>query len=670
MIMGNDGGIAFTPNRGGSWRFVENLPLAQFYHINVDMEVPFNVYGGLQDNGSWFGPSQVWEDGGIMNAHWRRTGGGDGFASLPDFSQPRFGYSMSQQGSLMRFDKSTGERRDIQPAPPTGVKLRFNWNSALNVDPHDSTTIFLGSQFVHRTRDGGLSWETISPDLTTDDPEKQRQDESGGLTLDATGAENHTTILSIAPSPLQAGLIWVTTDDGNVQITRDDGATWTNLRDRFRGVPAGASSPHAEPSKHEAGTAYVVFEDHQRGNWSPYIFRTRDFGESWEALSTDGIRGFVHVVEEDPLEPALLFAGTEFGLFLSLDGGRGWMPWTHGIPATPVRALMVHPRDHDLVIATHGRGVFILDDIRPLRALAGNPSLQSGPVHVFDPPPAFQVTLAERVGYRSIGHAMFFGENRPAGALLSFWIGDGVDASAAKVQITDGSGKVVGTFRGRPAPGLNRFDWDLRMDPPSGEGGVFGSRGTPVLPGEYRVRAEVAGVESEASFTVLPDPRVEIPAPRRRAKAEALGEAGEWMALSREAERRLAEAIEAVDGVLEEIGDGEESAGLRRGGEELKARLEGALERLFTGPACQGICGGTPVASPIRQALSMLGSSFDEPSPNDRAAMGLARDALAEVIREVNSLFETDLAEYRGMLLDSGHTPFPVRAPLAIGGAG
>jgi hypothetical protein len=668
MIMGNDGGVGMTYNRGGSWRFVENLPLAQFYHINVDMEVPYNVYGGLQDNGSWFGPSQVWEDRGIMNAHWRRTGGGDGFASLPDFSQPRFGYSMSQQGSLMRFDKVTGERRDVQPVPPGAERLRFNWNAALNVDPHDSTTIYLGSQFVHRSKDGGLSWETISPDLTTDDPEKQRQDESGGLTLDATGAENHTTILSIAPSPLESGLIWVGTDDGNVQITRDDGATWTNLRDRIEGVPQGTSVPHVEPSRHDAGTAYVVFDDHQRGNWTPYIYRTRDYGAGWERLPTDGIRGFTHVIEEDPVEPNLLFLGTEFGLQLSFDGGGRWMPWRHGIPAVPVRALMVHPRDHDLVIGTHGRGVFILDDIRPLRAIASDPTIPSRAVHLFEPPTALQVTIAEGIGYRSTGHAMFFGENHPEGAMISFWIGEGEDTSTATVQILDGEGEEVRSFPEPVRPGLNRATWDLRMAPAAGDEDFSGPRGAMVLPGEYRVRVEVGGESSETRLTVRPDPRTEIPLGRRRAKIEAIQEVGRWIGLSGEARRRLEEAVDAVDGVLEQVGEGENVA-LKEGGEALKTKLETALERLFTGPPCQGICGGDPPSAIIRRPLSMLESSADEPSSNDRSAMRLAEDALREVIREVNGLFEEDVAEYREMLRRAGFTPFPVQEPLEMGGS-
>jgi len=669
MIMGNDGGIAFTYNGGDTWRFVENLPLAQFYHINVDMEVPFNVYGGLQDNGSWYGPSQVWEDMGIMNAHWRRTGGGDGFASIPDYSEPRFGYSMSQQGSLMRFDKDTGERRNIQPVHPQGEELRFNWNAALNVDPHDSTTIYLGSQFVHRSRDGGLSWEIISPDLTTDDPEKQRQDTSGGLTLDATGAENHTTILSIAPSPLQEGLIWVTTDDGNVQRTRDDGGNWTNLAGRMEGVPEATYAPHVEPSKHDPAVAYVVFDDHRRGNWATYVYRTDDFGQSWRRLDTDGVRGFAHVVEEDPLEPNLLFLGTEFGLYVSLDRGTTWIPWRHGIPAAPVRALMVHPRDHDLVMGTHGRAAYILDDVRPLRALAESGTPGTGSVQMFPPPPAYQVSIAERIGYRSYGHAMFFGENRPFGALLTFWAGPDLEGEMASVRILDEDDQVVATLTRRASAGMNRLSWNMERSEPEGSGGRFGRGGPLVLPGEYQVEVRAGGEISSATLEVRPDPRTTISLEARLAKMDALEKVGEWVSLAREAQERLEgvrTALEQARGFLAPSGE----AGLAEAADELEATVGEALERLFTGPPCQGICGGDPVASAIRRPLSLLGSSQGEPSPNERLAMDQAEQALDRVIGEVNRILSQEAAPFQARLQEAGYTPFPSLDPLSRAGGG
>jgi hypothetical protein len=361
--------------------------------------------------------------------------------------------------------------------------------------------------------------------------------------------------------------------------------------------------------------------------------------------------------------------GTEFGLFVSLDGGERWMSWKHGIPAVPVRAIMVHPRDHDLVIATHGRGVFILDDIRPLRALASEPTLSAEAVHVFNPPPAYQVTIAERIGYRSTGHAMFFGENRPEGALISFWVGGDPDAADAQVTILDGAGEEIRSLRQAVDPGLNRIVWDLRSAGPGEEEGSFGQAGVPVLPGGYRVRVEVARESAEAALEIRPDPRTEVPLDRRRAKIEAIREVETWVALGAEARTRLEEAVEAVDGVLEEVGVGEDVE-LEEVGGTLKAALEEALETLFTGPSCQGICGGDPVASLIRQPLSILQSSVDAPSPNDRLAMARAEEALREVIGAVNALFEEDVAAYREMLRQAGYTPFPAREPLRMGGSG
>jgi hypothetical protein len=249
----------------------------------------------------------VWENKGILNAHWRRVGGGDGFTVMNDFSSADHGYFMSQGGNLQRFNKATGHQESIRPARPDEETLRFNWNAGLTVDPFDSTSIYLGSQFLHRSPDNGGSWEIISPDLTTDDPAKQRGYESGGLTLDGSGAEMHTTIIAVGPSHLEEGVIWVGTDDGNVQLTRDGGATWTNVRDRIGGLPEWIWVPDVQPSRHVAGRAYVVAEDHRRGDWTPYVFVTEDYGETWRSLASPEIDGFVHAIEEDPVNPDLLF---------------------------------------------------------------------------------------------------------------------------------------------------------------------------------------------------------------------------------------------------------------------------------------------------------------------------------------------------------------------------
>ena len=667
MIMGNDGGIAFTYDRGEHWRFVENLPLAQFYHISVDDAVPFNVYGGLQDNGSWFGPSTVWEARGIMNLHWRRVGGGDGFSVFNDPSDFRYGYSMSQQGNLLRFDKATGERVGIQPVHPDGEYLRFNWNAGLNVDPFDPSVLYLGSQFVHRTSDQGRSWEIISPDLTTNEPEKQLQDLSGGLTLDATGAENHTTILSISPSPIQRGLIWASTDDGNVQVTEDDGSTWRNVGDRIPDVPNGTWIPHVEPSRHDARTAYVVLDDHRRGNWEPYVYKTEDLGESWNKLSDNGIDGFVHVLREDWIEPNLLFLGTEFGLRVSLDGGDSWMHWTHGVPPAPIRDLRIHPRDHDLALGTHGRGAYVVDDIRPLREAARDPGLLDDPLRALPMAPAQKYVTAEAIGYRSVGHAMMFGENRPYGALINYWVGQESDQDV-HIEVFDAEGASVRSLAGSSDVGVNRVTWDLRRDAP--DGGGPGSTGTELLGGTYTVRLSLGDAESTGTVTVLEDPRVNIPARTRIAKLDALEEARVMIAELGAAQRSLEGAIETTGMVLESLEGRSGSGELETEGEALRETLEGLLQRLFTGPECQGICGRSRLpANTVRRPMRSLGNSSDAPTANERMMLSQAREVLRSIVGDVNAALDGEVSAYSRRLQEAGYSPFANLGPLGTGGS-
>ncbi|MEZ6038265.1 MAG: hypothetical protein R3F29_12345, partial [Planctomycetota bacterium] len=383
ILIGNDGGVYQSQDRGRTWRFCANLPLAQFYHVAVDDDVPYHVYGGLQDNGSWRGPSSVWENGGIRNLHWQEVCFGDGFATVPMADDSKRGYAMSQGGSLVRWDLRDGSRKSIRPPAPADVELRFHWNAAIALDPFDPNGVFYGSQFVHRSRDRGESWTVISPDLTTDNAEWQKQDESGGLTLDVTAAENHCTILSIAPSPLTRDVIWVGTDDGRVQVTRDGGTTWTSVEHNVPGLPRNTWCPHVEASKFDADTAYAVFDGHRRTDWTTYVYVTRDAGATWTSLATPTIDGYCHCIEQDPVKKELLWLGTEFGLWLSLDEGNSWVRFSHGVPTCAVRALVTHPRTGDLVVATHGRSLFVVDDITPLRS--STPELLQSPLFVFEP---------------------------------------------------------------------------------------------------------------------------------------------------------------------------------------------------------------------------------------------------------------------------------------------
>lgn len=368
ILLATDGGVYESFDRGYTFRMWRNLPVSQFYHVSVDMDTPFNVYGGLQDNGSWYGPSQ--KAGGIGNADWQLTYGGDGFYSFRHPVRRNYVFSEYQGGNLVRYDLQTGQAKNIFPYARVGEeKLRWNWNAPLHLSPTNPERMYFGAQYLFRSDDSGDSWQRISPDLTTDDATKQRQFESGGLSIDNSTAENHTTIYTIAESPRDGNTIWVGTDDGNLQFTTDGGEQWTNVVSRLPGLPPHTWVSFIEASPHDARTAFVTFDGHRTGDMQPYLYRTTDGGTTWTSLITEDIEGYALSVRQDPVNADLLFLGTEFGLYISLDGGQSWARFSNNVPRVGVRDLVIHPRDHALVLATHGRGIILLDDIRPLRQL-------------------------------------------------------------------------------------------------------------------------------------------------------------------------------------------------------------------------------------------------------------------------------------------------------------
>ncbi len=420
--VGEDGGVGESRDRGRTMRFITTLPLAQFYHVAVDDAVPYNVMGGLQDNSSWRGPNTSFIGDGIRSHEWRILGSGDGFDVQPDPTDPNAGYAMSQGGYLVRWNLATGAQRFIKPIGPEGVKLRFNWNAGLALDPHEKGAVFYGSQFLHRSSDRGETFAIVSPDLTTNRPEWQRQAESGGLTPDVTSAENHCTIIAIAPSPVLRGVIWVGTDDGRLQITRDGGSTWASVEANVPGVPANTWISHVEASRFDPAAAFVVFDDHRRSNVATYAFATNDYGATWRSLVTPDVQGYALVVEQDPVKSDMLWLGTEYGLFLTLDGGVSWTPFRHGLPTASVMDLVTHPREHDLVIATHGRSLYVIDDVRPLREV--DEATLAKPLHLFPVAPAQQFWRAPEVSGFGLGCTEYRGTNRAYGALLTFSLSD------------------------------------------------------------------------------------------------------------------------------------------------------------------------------------------------------------------------------------------------------
>src|SRR5210317_290049 len=438
MMDGNDGGLNITRDGVASWRFIANIPVGQFYHISVDNEYPYNVYGGMQDNGSWRGPAYVWKVQGIRNSYWQEIAFGDGFDVVPDKDNSQYGYAMSQQGFVSRYDWKTGNNYSVRPtSPDEKTALRFNWNAGIGQDPFDNSTVYFGSQFVHKSTDKGLTWDIISTDLTTNDPEKQKQSESGGLTMDATGAENHCTILVIEPSKVQKDLLWVGTDDGRVHYTTDGGQNWTEVTKNLKGLPKGSWVAQIKASKTNPGEALLVANDYRRFNYTPYAYRTTNYGKSWERIVDENdVESYALSIIQDPESPNLYFLGTDDGLYISLDHAESWKKFTNGFPTVSTKDLVIHPREKDLVIGTFGRAAWVLDDIRPLQVLAKDSGILSKEVEVFDAPTAYHAAYQQPTGSRFGADAMYNGENRASGALITVYVKEGSKQMEKKDSIT------------------------------------------------------------------------------------------------------------------------------------------------------------------------------------------------------------------------------------------
>ncbi len=581
VIEGNDGGLNISRDGGESWRFIENLPLAQFYHINVDNQLPYNVYGGMQDNGSWKGPAYHLK-GAIGNSDWTELYFGDGFDVLPHPSDPAVVYAMAQEGSLARVNVSNGIKTYIKPAHPDGKTLRWHWNSPIAADPFNPDGVYYGSQHVHYSQDRGASWAIVSPDLTSNNPEKQKFLESGGLTFDVTGAEMHTCLLAIAPSSLQKGLIWTGSDDGYVQLTRDGGSTWT--RCSIKGLPEGAWVPQVRASTVNAAEAWVVVNNYRQGDFNPYLFYTKDFGKTWtNLLASNRPEGMGHCLSvlQDPKQPSLIYLGTETGLFVSANSGKTWQRWA-GLPVMPVQDLAIQEREGDLILGTFGRAAWILDDLRPLREAA---SAQGRVLTAYDAPDAYHWNYAESDGIRFQGSSMFQGENRSDGARMSYTLQrDTADKELKKVKwlrvdVYDPSGTRIRRIETKVPTenGLQRWNWNLRhagvnrpsMSRSKRENQSDPGYGPEVRPGRYLLVYELGSHRDSAYVTVQDDPR----APARDWDAEHAfaAEVNGQMARLDSAVSRLREAKKRLDLLDKWVAANEDTAATKQLRDDLKA---------------------------------------------------------------------------------------------------
>jgi len=513
LIDGNDGGIDISYDGGQTWRGVRAGAWAEVYQVGFDMRTPYYVYVGLQDNGSWGCPVNTLDPNGILNFHWYPIGGGDGFYIQVDPQDYSTVFRNAHMGGITRFDVKTGDSQDIKPVAALNERpYRFNWNSPILLSPHKNNVVYFGGNFLFRSTDGGASWAKVSPDLSSDDLEKQK--DSGGVTADNTGAEIHCTIYTIAESPVKEGVIWIGTDDGLVQLTVDGCETWINVTSNIEGLPSESWVTRIEASHFDAGTAYATFDMHRWDDYKPYVYMTTDFGETWTSITSNlPPLGYLHVVREDLENRDLLFVGSEFGLFLSFDRGKNWVPYKNDFPTIAVRDIQIHPRERDLLVGTHGRGLWILDDIRPLEKLT--PDVLETEAFLFHVQPATLYSLKSSSMYS--GPHEFSGPNPPYGACVTYYLKDKPESgNVLEIGIFDAQGRRVNTLPVSREKGLNRVYWNLRVqqEEPSGTGdsrgggGRFGrsSRGPYALPGEYRVVLQFHDQRMERTFVVNADP--------------------------------------------------------------------------------------------------------------------------------------------------------------------
>jgi len=687
MIVGHDGGVSVSTDRGESW-YLPQLPIAQMYHVFTDTKVPYYLYGNRQDGSSFAGPSNTLTGGEIPLGAWRSVGGCESGFAVPDTVSNDVVWSGCYEGILDRHELSTGITRTVSvwPDNPEGwgaadLRYRFQWTFPIHVSPHDPGTVYVGSQHVHRTRDGGQSWDVISPDLTTND--KSRQRASGGLTTDDVSPTYYAVLFAIAESPLEPGEIWAGSNDGLVHVTRDGGERWENVTAAIPDLPPSGTVSNIEPSRFAAGAAYLTVDAHQLGDTRPYVYKTEDWGRSWRALAKGlpgDVFGYAHVVREDPKRPGMLYVGTENALHVSWDDGRSWHSLQGDLPHAPVHWLTVQPHFDDLVVATYGRGFWILDDVTPLRQLGD--SLLASPVHLFEPRSAYR--FVRREGAASQPGDPAAGENPEYGSSLAFWLRDEPDGPVS-LEVEDETGTVVRTLTVRDAQaGLNWLTWDLSHTPSNrprlrtptlehrhvglgdaeSRGPVDGGVVRPkAVPGRYRIRLAAGGEERTRWLTVLQDP----------ASSATPEEMDEQLAMQLEL-REMTDSVTALVDRLEWSRKGLQDLSVRlRGeaawadvveaGEALNALLVELEMRLFDLRLSGGLAGQDTIRWPRRlyaKLTSLSGYvSGDDHRPTDQASevRDLYRDQLRAALARWSELAEGDLARFNRLLAERGLPP-------------
>ena len=657
MIIGSDGGIYISYDGGKSCDLINTIPLGQVYEISFDMQRPYYVNSGLQDNGTWHGPSATWFRQSITNDEWFRIGGSDGFYNQVDPRDHTLIYTSIQNGGIFRFNLRNFEEKSLKPEPEVPQEIfRFNWNSPILISPHDPDTIYLGGNKLFISRDKGETWEPTI-DLTA------QQDRAKlpimGVLPDENTLSKHDgvsffgTITTVSESPIEPGLLWVGTDDGNLQISRDSGKNWRNVINRIPGVPKNTYISRVVASSKEEGTAYVAFDGHQNDDFTPYVFMSIDYGEKWINLSANlPYGGTVNVIREHPQNHNLLFVGTERGAFFSIDRGKAWVKFKNDFPVVPVDDIAIHPRENDLIFGTHGRSIWILDDVTPLAQSTAE--LLSFPLFLFDMRTAIifnPYRLWMNYDIKGpVGHRIFEAPNPPHGAIISYYLKDRVNESV-KVIIEDSSGKTIRELDSSQEAGISRIIWDLRYGPPNYP--ARGEMGEPpfVLPGEYKVKLSCSGQELTKTLGVEGDPRTDVAFEERTAQHDALLEIYELsplLAAAIQSTNHLKEQIDIQKSNLKGLSDLPESI------HQKVAAIADEIEAIRIALSRDRTEVDELTRLPIRNELRMLYASVGRytQAPSERKILRIKEitGALKEIVEKINKIIEADVPALNNLL--------------------
>jgi len=698
MAVANDAGVQISTTRARTWLHVQ-LPIAQMYHVTVDNQVPYYVYGNKQDGGSYRGPSNSLGADGIQRSDWHGVGGGESGWATPDPVDPNIIWSSGSSsgmggGIVVRFDEQTrkGQNVEVYPMATAGataaeVKYRFIWDAPFTISPHDHNRIYVGSQFVHTSTDGGRSWQVISPDLTRND--KNKQQVSGGLTAEDFGVEYGDVVYAIAESPVQAGLIWVGTNDGLVQVTRDGGKNWTNVTANVPGIPTLGSVRHIEPSRYDAGTAYIICDAHQENNRDPWVWKTNDFGKSWK-LIVNGLpkipMGYVHIIREDPVRRGLLYLGTENALYVSFDDGEHWQPLQMNLPHAPVYGMVIQEQFNDLVISTYGRGFYILDDLSPLQKLT--PAVMASTMTLFAPRPAHRFRDIQ-TNY-SMSDDPTAGENPPYGAAINYWLKVAPQASPT-ITISDATGKTVRTFVGTRRPGINRVYWDLRNEStkpprlrtkplwddvfelePDGTRAApgFGSISVLLAPGRYTVKLTVDGQSSTQPLEVRKDPH-------ETATDQELQVAIDQLLAMQTDLNMAADAVNAIETMRVQLQSLTVQLASSRNNTDMRAHADALTQQLIsleselinpasTGRGQDGIRGKPVIAGQIGYLAREVASSDFAPTSQQREVHTILNKEVKTNRTTLEQFINSQLAAFNTTLRAKGLKPIDVTLPPTV----